>query len=103
MMGLAQHCRRRRRRHVLDPNPPMSVFCAERGKSLVKHLESDDITAISAILLPPGYRLREGAKLPWDGVRVGKMLGSGMQVCACLQRTASCCFMCSFLNRWRRY
>ncbi|KAL4857795.1 NEDD8-activating enzyme E1 catalytic subunit [Chlorella vulgaris] len=51
----------------------------ERGKSLVKHLESDDITAISAILLPPGYRLREGAKLPWDGVRVGKMLGSGMQ------------------------
>ncbi|EFN56122.1 hypothetical protein CHLNCDRAFT_144739 [Chlorella variabilis] len=50
----------------------------ERGESLVQHLESDDYSAISAILLPHGYHFREGSEL-WDGVKLGRLLGSGMQ------------------------
>ena len=65
------------------PPPPTSPLSrrrrAERGESLVQHLESDDYSAISAILLPHGYHFREGSEL-WDGVKLGRLLGSGMQV-----------------------
>jgi hypothetical protein len=51
----------------------------------VEHLESDDGSTLSAILLPPGFRVREGAEL-WGGARIGRLLGAGMQVGACWQQ-----------------
>lgn len=63
-------------RFPLPPLPP--CLPTERGRSLAAHLGAEGGTAISAIVLPKDYVVREGLEL-MHGVRVGKFLGAGMQ------------------------
>lgn len=66
----------------------------------MQHLESNDESTLSAILLPPGFRLREGAEL-WGGVRIGRLLGSGMQVGSTAGAAAECGSSCAGARRSR--
>ncbi|PSC70169.1 kinase-like superfamily isoform A [Micractinium conductrix] len=61
------------------PGPFDGCAACDPGKEpLIQHLESEDKSAVHAILLPEEYKLTEGCQL-WEGVRLGKFLGAGAQ------------------------
>ena len=57
-----------------------SGVAAASHRSLAEHLLAEDETKTYALLMPPTFVAKEGAPL-WEGVRLGRFLGSGAQVC----------------------